>query len=187
MERKIFLGGLGGQGIVFGGKLLGKAAVNAGLFATVYSEYAPAMRNGYTYTTMVLSEREVGAQVTACYDCMAFFDEDSCVKQSPCLKAGGCYIINTSLVKTVPESSQGTAYQIAASEMADELGNGRLLNIIMLGAIVEATPILNPDSVTEVIRETFQKQNQIAERNLRAFQRGIEAVKSQREKSGGRV
>ena len=72
MENKIFLGGLGGQGVVLGeaGRMARWRRIK---YATSYSEYAPAMRNGYTYTTLILSDREVGAQVTASYDCMAFF------------------------------------------------------------------------------------------------------------------
>ena len=119
MENKIFLGGLGGQGVVLGGKLLGMAAVEAHQYATSYSEYAPAMRNGYTYTTLILSDREVGAQVTASYDCMAFFDEESCAAQSQYLKDGGSYIVNTSLVRTMPEENKGTVYLIPASDIAE--------------------------------------------------------------------
>lgn len=185
METKIFLGGLGGQGVVMGGKLLGMATVRKGGFATSYSEYAPAMRNGYTYTTLILSEKEVGAQVTSSYDCMAFFDEDSCVTQSPYLKENGCYLVNTSLVKTMPDTKRGKLYQIPASEIADELGNPRFLNVIMMGAIVEASNCLEPEEVEAAIRESFGKKPQVALANIQAFQRGRETVRSQKNRQEG--
>lgn len=189
MENKIFLGGLGGQGVVLGGKLLGMAAVEAHQYATSYSEYAPAMRNGYTYTTLILSDREVGAQVTASYDCMAFFDEESCAAQSQYLKDGGSYIVNTSLVRTMPEENKGTVYLIPASDIAEELKNDRLLNVIMLGAVVEATRGVEPSVMEQVLQSAFGKKSQIAKLNIAAFRRGMETVRSQRaaDEEGGSV
>ena len=185
MEKKIFLGGLGGQGVVFGGKLLGMAAVGAGQYATSYSEYAPAMRNGYTYTTLILSEEEVGAQVTASFDCMAFFDEDSCVTQNQLLKAGGCYVVNTSLGKKLPGEERGCVYRIPASELAEEMNNGRLLNVIMLGAVVEASQGIQPSAVEETILTVFGKKPETAQLNLKAFRLGMETVRAQKIERGG--
>lgn len=181
MEKKIFLGGLGGQGVVMGGKLIGSAAVMDGKFATNYAEYAPAMRNGYTYTTLMIADEEVGAQVSACYDCMAFFDERSCVTQKESLKDKGVYILNSSLVETMPDESKGTIYQIPASNIADELGNAKLLNVIMMGAIIEATDCVDMASLEKVISATFGKSPKIVKLNLEALKKGASIVVAARE------
>ena len=179
MEKKIFLGGLGGQGVVLAGKMMGMASVNAGGYATSYSEYAPAMRNGYTYTTVIIADKEIGAQVTEAYDYMVFFDEDSCVKQKHCLKQGGIYIINSSLVNTMPDIEKGKILKIAASEIADELGNARLLNVIILGAIVAASEAVDKEQEENVILSIFGKKPNIAELNIIAFRRGMEEIYKQ--------
>lgn len=179
MEKKIFLGGLGGQGVVLAGKMLGMASVDAGGYATSYSEYAPAMRNGYTYTTVIISDEEISAQITEAYDYMIFFDEDSCVKQNHCLKQGGIYIVNSSLVSTMPDPEKGKILKIAASEIADELGNARLLNVIILGAIVAASDAVNKEQEENVIIKMFGKKPKIAELNIVAFRRGMEEIYKQ--------
>lgn len=188
MEKKIFLGGLGGQGVVLAGKLLGMAAVKAKQFATSYSEYAPAMRNGYTYTTLIVSDKEVGAPVTESYDCMVFFDEDSCVTQNACLKMGGDYIVNTSLVTTMPDKARGRIFRVPASEIADELGNERLLNVIMLGAIAAVTHAVETQYLEEIIQSMFGKKPEIAKLNITALHRGMEEIEKQlqAEKGGAR-
>lgn len=88
--------------------------------------------------------------------------------------------MNTSLVRTMPEGNRGTVYRIPASDIAEELKNDRLLNVIMLGAVVEATGSVAPPVMEEVLRSAFGKKPRIAELNIAAFRRGMEAVRSQR-------
>ena len=179
MEKKLFLGGIGGQGVVYGGKMLGAAAVDHGHFATVYASYSPAMRNGFTYSTIILSPDPVLAPVTTYYDCMAFFDADSCIKQSHLLSDGGVYVLNSALVHSEPANKNAQVVKIDASHLANQLGNSKMLNIIMLGAVLGASDLLDPEWMKERIRMVFEKKPKVAEANIHAFDVGYQIAKEQ--------
>ncbi len=177
METKLFLGGFGGQGVVFGGKMMGAAAADSGKKATAYSEYAPAMRNAYTYTTLIVSDEMVGAPVTDTFDYMVFFDEASCALQSGKLDPEGkAYLVNTSLVTSAPAVKGKPVYGLPATEMADKMGDLRKVNIIMIGAILKVTGVLSLDAMEEQIRKSLGKKPEVAASNLEALYAGYEAV-----------
>ena len=177
METKFFLGGLGGQGVVVGGKMLGAAAAAKDMGATSYAEYAPAMRNGWTYCTTIVSDGIVDAAVTDVFDCMVFFDEDSCVKNSHKLNPGGVYIINRSLCHSEPAVKDAKVVEVMANDIADEMGNAKFLNVIMLGATIAATKVFDLEYMKDQIREEFSAKPKIAEANIAALERGASLVK----------
>jgi 2-oxoglutarate ferredoxin oxidoreductase subunit gamma len=177
MEKKLFMGGIGGQGVVFGGKLMGTAAVEAGRYATVYASYSPAMRNGFTYSTVIVSEKPVEAPITSFYDCMAFFDEESCVLESEALKPGGVYIINSSLVRSKPKVRDARLYALNANHMAMERGDLRMLNIVMMGAIIEGSGIIEAGWLKMQIEKLFQAKPSVAAANIAAMEAGVVAVR----------
>lgn len=179
MEKKLFLGGIGGQGVVYGGKMLGAAAVEHDHFATVYASYSPAMRNGFTYSTIIMSSEPVLAPVTTLYDCMAFFDNASCETQSHLLKPGGIYVLNSALVHCQPHKKDEKIIDIDASHLANQLGSSKMLNIIMLGAVLGATDMMNPEWMKEKIRKVFANKSKIAEANIQAFDTGYQIAKKQ--------
>ena len=178
MEKKLFLGGVGGQGVVFGGKMMGSAAASAGKKATSYSEYAPAMRNAYTYTTLIVADDTVGAPVTDAFDFMVFFDEGSCKLQSEKLACSGeGYLINTSLVTSAPAIAGKPVYGLAATEMADQMGDTRKLNLIMIGALLKVTGVLALKDMESEIQKTFGKNPQLVQSNIEALHAGYSAVR----------
>ena len=183
METKIFMGGIGGQGVVMGGKMLAGAAVSAGLFATCYNEYAPAMRNGFTYSNIMVSHEEVGAQVTASFDCMVFFDEASCkLKSSFLKKEGGLYIINSTLVQSKPANASAKVYTMEVNKMADELGNVRLVNVLVLGGLVELLQIFDLKYMENVLKESFGSNQKVIDLNVKALHAGAACIKEQKGK-----
>lgn len=180
MEKKIFLGGLGGQGVVFGGKLLAQAAVNAGKYATSYSEYAPSMRNGYTYSTIMVSNEPVSAQVCERFDCMVFFDETALATQGHRLGAEGTCLLNSSLVKSRPADPAKGVFTLAAHQTADELGDERLVNILLLGGVAELTGALTLAELEAQLERTFGKKPAVAQKNIEALRLGAERVRRQK-------
>ncbi len=178
METKFFLGGLGGQGVVVGGRMLGAAAAAFDMGATAYAEYAPAMRNGWTYSTVIIStEPVVDCAVSDTFDCMVFFDEDSCVKNSDKLNPGGIYVINRSLCTSDPADASARVIEVRANEIAEELGNEKYLNVIMLGAVIQATGVFDLEYMRQQIRETFASKPAVAEANIKALERGADAAR----------
>lgn len=179
MEKKLFLGGIGGQGVVYGGKLLGAAAVAHGRFATIYTSHSTAMRNGFSYSTVIVSPEPVLAPVTTFYDCMAFFDEDSCEKQSHLLDEGGVYVLHSPPVHKPPAKAEAAAVWVDAGRLANRLGGSRMLNLVMIGAVIGASGLMDPAWIKEQIRGTFAHRPDMAEANIGAFEAGYHAAVEQ--------
>jgi len=94
----------------------------------------------------------------------------SLLKFEPTLKPGGVLFVNTSMVHQAPKRNDITIYEIPVSDMAVEMGNPRIANMIMLGAFVRKTNIVRAGDVEEVIREFFgTKGDDLVELNLKAF------------------
>ena len=79
-------------------------------------------------------------------------------------------LLNKSIIHQAPKRSDITIYEIAVTELANELGNPRVANVIMLGAFVRTTNIVAQDTVEQVIREVFgEKKAELVDLELRAF------------------
>jgi 2-oxoglutarate ferredoxin oxidoreductase subunit gamma len=94
----------------------------------------------------------------------------SLLKFEPTLKSGGILLLNKSLVHQAPKRSDITVYEVPATELANELGNTRVANIIMLGAFVRKTGIVSSANVEKVIRDIFgTKKAEMLDLELKAF------------------
>jgi 2-oxoglutarate ferredoxin oxidoreductase subunit gamma len=94
----------------------------------------------------------------------------SILKFEPTLKPGGVLLLNKSLIHQDAQRSDIKVYEIPANEMANELGNPRVANMIMLGAFVRTTGIISSETMVKVIHDTFDvKKAELAELNLKAF------------------
>jgi len=60
MTIQIRIAGIGGQGIKYAGRILGKAATESGFSASQIVRYTPATRGGLIFTDIVISEDPEG-------------------------------------------------------------------------------------------------------------------------------
>jgi len=132
---RIILGGSGGQGIVSLGKVLANAGIHAQMDVSCLPSYGAEMRGGYVYCTLVLSSRkDISSPVISQADIAAFMNEASSQILTPFLKSGGHLFLNASLVKEQPPKS-AHAVALSATETAESLGDVRVANMVMAGAV----------------------------------------------------
>jgi len=168
--NKMFFAGLGGQGIMLMGQMVGSAAIHDDLEATFFPSYGPEMRGGTANCTVIVSDKPISNPVISESDCVVAMTLPSLLKFEPTLKPGGVLFINTSMIHQKPKRSDITVYEIPVSDMANEMGDHRVANMIMLGAFVRVTNIVKQESAEEVIREFFgSKSNELVDLNLKAF------------------
>jgi len=168
--HKMFFAGLGGQGIMLMGQMVGSAAIHEDKESTFFPSYGPEMRGGTANCTVIVSDKPISNPVISESDVVVAMTLPSMLKFEPTLKPGGIMFINTSMIHQAPKRSDITVYEIPVSDMANELGNPRVANIIMLGAFVRVTNIVRSEDIEEVIREFFgTKGTDLVELNLKAF------------------
>ena len=170
MTTKMFFSGTGGQGIMLMGQLVSSAAIHEDKETTFFPSYGPEMRGGTANCTVIVSDKPISSPLISESDCIIVMNLPSMLKFEPTLKPGGTMLLNESLIHQEPKRSDITIVKVPASDMALELGESRVANIIMLGAFARTTDIVSSDELEKVIHDTFgAKSKELAELNLKAF------------------
>ncbi|MBQ6398267.1 MAG: 2-oxoacid:acceptor oxidoreductase family protein [Oscillospiraceae bacterium] len=173
MTHKILIAGFGGQGVMLMGQLLGYSACAAGKQVSFFPAYGAEQRGGTANCTVVISDEEVGAPNPRTLDTLVIMNEPSLSKFRGRLKPGGNLILNADLVKSEVTDTDAKVYRIPIVSMARELGNARVANVMMAGAIIEITGVLEEDVVAAVAAQKLGKTEELAELNKRALAEGI--------------
>lgn len=177
-HEEIIFAGFGGQGVLFSGQLLTYAGMAENLYVTWIPSYGPEMRGGTANCTVILSEEEIGAPIVRHPSVVVAFNAPSQRKYEPSLKPGGLLLTNASLITEASARSDIRTLAIPASDIATELGNPRIANMVMLGALVEATGIVKPETVMQQLEEHLSaRQRKWLEPNRVALAKGAELVR----------
>ena len=174
MKKEIVISGFGGQGGLAIGKNLAEAGMAEGLFVTWAPAYGPEMRGGTANCSVVLSDKPVGSPVFAHPTELIALNEPSLVKFEEGVVPGGMVFVNSDVVTDKVSRTDLTAYYIPCSQIADEVGNPKVSNMVMLGAYVAGTGILKPETIERMIQEMFTgAKAKFVPLNIEAFRRGI--------------
>ena len=166
----MFFAGSGGQGIMLMGQMVASAAIHEEKATTFFPSYGPEMRGGTANCTVIVSDKPISSPLISESDCVIAMNLPSMLKFEPTLKPGGILLLNKSLIHQDHKRSDITVYEIPASDLATELGNPRVANMIMLGAFVRTSNVISSDAVIQVIHETFgASKAELIDINLKAF------------------
>ena len=177
MKKEIIISGFGGQGGLAIGKNLAEAGMEEGLNVTWAPSYGPEMRGGTANCSVVLSDKPVGSPVFAHPTELIALNEPSLEKFEAGVQSGGTVFINSDVVTDKVTRPDLTAYYIPCSKIADEVGNAKVSNMVMLGAYVAATKILKPETIEEMIHEMFSgAKAKFIPLNIEAFRRGMACI-----------
>ncbi len=174
-HEAIIFAGFGGQGVLFAGQLLSYAGMAEGLHVTWIPSYGPEMRGGTANCTVILSEEEIGAPIVRHPTIAVVLNLPSMEKYEPLVKPGGLLIVNSSLIPLTSERRDIRTLYVAASDIATELGNPRMANMVILGALIGATNVVALETVAQQLDEHLsQRQRKWLEPNIAALKKGAE-------------
>ncbi len=134
MEERIIIAGFGGQGVMAMGQLLTYAGMIEGKHVSWLPSYGPEMRGGTANCSVIVSSEPVGSPVVVNSTTAIVMNKPSLDKFEPSVNKGGRLFINSSLIEQKSKRDDIEVYYISANEIADELGNMRVANMVMLGA-----------------------------------------------------
>ncbi len=178
MYSEIVLAGFGGQGVLLIGKLMAYAGMKAGHEVTWLPSYGPEMRGGTCNCTVVLSDRAIGSPISKRPHALIVLNLPSLDKFEDALRPGGIVVVNTSLINRLPRRADVAVVPVPANEIAIELGNAKAANMVALGAFLGASGLVDRESVTEVLRESFAARPKLVAINEQALARGFEIGQS---------
>jgi len=151
MHETILFSGFGGQGVMFVGQLLAYAGLDAGLNVTWIPSYGPEMRGGTAHCTVTLSDQPIGSASTPHPSCAVAFNRPSYDKYEPAVQAGGLLLVNSALVEARSTRADVELVYVEATRLASELGELRVTNLILLGALLAARPMLPLEAIDKAL------------------------------------
>jgi 2-oxoisovalerate ferredoxin oxidoreductase beta subunit len=171
--------GAGGDGAQTAAMLLARAAVNEGFDATHIPSYGPESRGGTSYADVRVAEHEVLSPDVPHPHVLVAFNAPSVAKFGPAVASGGVVLYDASVVREPPALEASVrVLPVPCTEIARELGQPLVKNIVALGALAGATGLLPEDSLLAAMRQALGGKRAGAEVNEAAFRRGVEAARA---------
>lgn len=173
LQESIVFAGFGGQGVMFAGQLLSYAAMNEGYHVTWIPSYGPEMRGGTANCFVMISDREIGSPVVQHPHIAVVFNLPSSQKFASLVEQGGLLVSNSSLINPVSQRNEIVQLVIPATDIASRLGNLQSANMVLLGAMLAARPILPLSAVQKALEEHVPAHRQeLLAVNLEALSEG---------------
>ncbi|MFZ5916765.1 MAG: 2-oxoacid:acceptor oxidoreductase family protein [Chloroflexota bacterium] len=177
MHEEVIISGFGGQGALFAGQLLTYSGMDEGYQVTWIPSYGPEMRGGTAHCTVILSDDPIGSPIIRNPTAAIVMNPPSMEKYEPLIKAGGALVVNSSLVRAESMRDDITVAYVPANDLAAELGNVKMANVVLLGALLGVRPILPAGAVKKAMEAHIpQHRKQIITPNKQALDRGIQYV-----------
>jgi 2-oxoglutarate ferredoxin oxidoreductase subunit gamma len=174
---EIIIAGFGGQGVMVMGQLLAYAAMNRGLEVTWMPSYGPEQRGGTANCTVVISPGDIASPIVARPHVAVVMNTPSYEKFESRVVPHGVLLVNSSLV---PERSFRTdidVFYVPAVEVAGKLGNEKMANIVMVGALAAATGALPREALLAELSHFFEGDKaRLLEGNQRALRQGFNLI-----------
>lgn len=185
MKGSVVLSGIGGMGILKASEVIAHLIVQEGLSVRQSEVHGMAQRGGSVVTHLRYGEEAFSPLLfRGEADFMVAFEELEALRYLPYLKRGGTIILNRFTMcplgidpsrypKDIPETLRSagfTVFAVPATDIALALGDIRMTNSVLLGALSRVFPIGTERSWEEAFRKAFQ--GKALDRNLEAFWRG---------------
>jgi 2-oxoglutarate ferredoxin oxidoreductase subunit gamma len=177
MQTEIIIAGFGGQGVLFCGQLLAYAGMDEGKEITWIPSYGPEMRGGTANCTVVISDEEIGSPFVHMPQAVIAMNRPSLDKYEPLVKPGGVLVINTSMTDRKATRTDIKVIEISANDEAEKLGDQRMANMILLGALLANLPVLPQESIKKALKGHLPERHQkLLSKNFDALQEGAKYI-----------
>ena len=170
--------GFGGQGVLLIGQLIAYAGMYEGRNVSWLPSYGPEMRGGTANCSVVVSDDPIASPALSMADCVIAMYTPSLEKFEANVNPGGKLFINSSIIEKKATRTDIDVYYVPCNEIADQLGNPKVLNMAMLGAFLEATNVVKVDSVLDaLLYKLGEKKAKLIPLNRQAIEMGAASIR----------
>jgi 2-oxoglutarate ferredoxin oxidoreductase subunit gamma len=175
-RQEIRAQGLGGQGIISAGRLIGEAASLRERKEVVMTEdYSPYITGGWSRADLVISDEPIDYPLVTKPNILLALSQDGFDDNWKTTASNATIIVEKGIVKTCPVENR-KLFSIPALSIAEELGRRVVANIVMLGFFAERTRVVSKESLLSAILSRYPKATAL---NSKAFGRGVELSSQQ--------
>jgi len=169
---RIKIAGFGGQGLLFLGRLLAEAGMRQGYHVSWLPSYGPEMRGGTANCHVNISTEPIGSPLVCDPTVLIAMNRPSLDKFQQEVMSGGLMIYDSSLIDRVTARDDAEIIALPATAMADEIGSAKVANMVVLGALLQVTGLLDKERLIEALRAVTKKTS-LLEINIKAIEAGI--------------
>ncbi|MDR7480941.1 MAG: 2-oxoacid:acceptor oxidoreductase family protein [Armatimonadota bacterium] len=169
--HQIIIAGFGGQGVLFLGEVLARAALHEGREVTWLPAYGPEQRGGTAHCTVVIDDEPIASPVVADPTVLIVMNRPSLDRFEAQVQPGGVIVCDTTVTGRLPARRDVTVIGVPATAIATHLGVPRAANIVLLGALLEVRPPCGLDAIRAALDEMV-RDPQARAGNLEALERG---------------
>ncbi|MGQ9566199.1 MAG: 2-oxoacid:acceptor oxidoreductase family protein [Candidatus Bathyarchaeales archaeon] len=171
-HMEIRICGLGGQGVVLAGQVLGKAAVFDGLNVVQTQSYGAEARGSAAKSEIILSDTKIGFPMIRRCDVLVAMSQKSLDMYVKDLKNDGILIVDEGLVEKIPSGLKAKTFRVVATKTAENEFKSKLYaNMVMLGAMAKISGAVSIGALEKAIAESFPEKMKAL--NIKAFRKGL--------------
>lgn len=175
---EMIFAGFGGQGVMSMGMMVTYAGMLEEKNVSWIPSYGPEMRGGTANCGVVVTAEEIGSPIITEPDVVVAMNLPSLTKFEPTLKPGGTLIYNSSLIEREGGRDDITVIAVPANDLANELGNTRVANMVVMGTLLAQTKIVGNDTIKDALRKVLPAhRHDLLGVNEEAMKRGAEYAK----------
>jgi Pyruvate/2-oxoacid:ferredoxin oxidoreductase gamma subunit len=174
VERELIITGIGGQGVQLAASVLAHAALAEDRAVQLFGSYGGMMRGGDTAATLVVADRAVTAPPTIGSTWSAIVMHHEHARPTiDRLREDSIAFINSSVFQGPLDRDRCRVIDIAATDMATDLGNPLVASMVMIGAYVAGTGLVGLDALVAAIPAALPPYRvNLAEDNVAAVRAG---------------
>jgi 2-oxoisovalerate ferredoxin oxidoreductase beta subunit len=172
-DLRIRVAGFGGQGVLLVGEVLAEAGLDAGLQVSWLPSYGPEMRSGTSNCHVRLSHQSIDSPLVTSPNVLLAMNEPSLKKFVATVQPEGWILYNGEAIPDDCKRDDLHALAFPFTQAADQLGEPRVANMVILGTLLEITGVLPQASVDAALHRRVKHLRWLAV-DTRALARGRE-------------
>lgn len=177
MIKEIIIAGFGGQGVLSMGKILAYSGLMEDKEVSWFPSYGPEQRGGTSNVTVILSDNPISSPIVSEYDIAIILNQQSMDKFESMVKPGGILLYDPNGVNNPPTRTDIYIYRVDAMAKASEMQNTKIFNMIILGGLLKADPIVEVDGVMKGLKKSLpERHHKLLPMNEKAIIAGMEIV-----------
>jgi len=178
-QMRVKVSGFGGQGVMVMGSILAYAGMLARREVSWLPSYGPEMRGGTANCGITLADEEIGSPVIQFSTHLVAMNGPSLERFGNDVERGGTILYNSSMISEPPARDDVTKIAVPVNEIADRLGQARVGNMVMLGALIESGCGVSREAVLTALPGVVSSRPELAELNVRAIEAGEAVVRGE--------
>ena len=174
MKQEIIIAGFGGQGVLLMGKILAYSGLMDDKEVAWMPSYGPEQRGGTANVTVILSDERISSPVLDSYDVVVALNQQSIDKFCAAVKPGGILLYDSNGIHNPPTREDIHVIPIDAMGATFRIGNPKVYNMVVLGALLEVLPYKIPmENVSKGLHKSLpERHHTLIPLNLEAIEMG---------------